>query len=224
MDELNKNNQEPYNNIDKKENNRIFSTDNINSNNELEESKDSNEKTPLKKNKRLINILKDMTMKLEKNEGKDIEEIYENYDGDDDYKIVIKEDCIKSSIILWYIFIGGLFVTINLVSVFTIRSVMNSLFEIFKFSLKCFLYKQSDLEKYNLTDFTNRFNFSYNNYGQFFNDIYNNNVDFDLMMFWDFIGFFMCKYCGFKCTYIFFFVIKFCTSCAHRRIRFLRYR
>jgi len=224
MDELNKNNQEPYNNINKNQNNISFSTDNINTNNELEDPKDSNEKTPLKKNERLINILKDMTKRLDSNEDKNIEEIYENYDRDDDYKIVIKEDLSKSCIILWYIFICGLFVTINLVSVFTIRSVINSLFEIFKFSLKCFLYKQSDLEKYNLTDFTNRFNFSYNNYGQFFNDIYNNNVDFDLMMFWDFIGFFMCKYCGFKCTYIFFFVIKFCTSCAHRRIRFLRYR
>ena len=159
---------------------------------------------------RLINILKDMTKRLDSNGDKNIEEIYENYDRDDDYKIVIKEDLSKSCIILCYIFIGGLFVTINLVSVFTIRSVMNSLFEIFKFSVKCFFYKQSDLEKYNLTDFTNRFNSSYNFYEQFFNDIYNNNnnVDFDLMMFWDFIGFFMCKYCGFKCTYIFFFILN----------------
>ena len=58
---------------------------------------------------------------------------------------------------------------------------MNSLFEIFKFSVECF-YKQSDLEKYNLTDFTSRFNSSYNFYEQFFNDISNNNVDFNLMM------------------------------------------
>ena len=50
MDELNKNNQEPYNNINKNQNNISFSTDNINTNNELEDSKDSNEKTPFKKN------------------------------------------------------------------------------------------------------------------------------------------------------------------------------
>ena len=73
MDELNKNNQEPYNNINKKENNISFSMDyiNTNTNNELEDSKDSNEKTPLKKNKRLIKILKDMTNKLESNKDKD---------------------------------------------------------------------------------------------------------------------------------------------------------
>ena len=95
MDELNKNNQECYNNINKKENNISFFMDYINNNNELEDSKDSKDKTPLKKNERLINILKDMTKKLDSNENKNIEEIYENYDRDDDYKIEIKEDLSK---------------------------------------------------------------------------------------------------------------------------------
>jgi hypothetical protein len=37
---------------------------------------------------------------------------------------------------------------------------------------------------------------------------YNNNVYFDLIMFWDFIGSLICKYCGFNCTFIFFFLLN----------------
>ena len=203
MDEINKNNQELYNRTNNtKHNDTNISNENINNN---DENKESNEKTPLKKNERLIKILNDMSNKLNSNKYREIEEIYEDYDGNDDDKKVIKRGYSKLYIILWFIFFGLFFLIINSVGIFTIRSVINSLFEIWKFSIKCFFYKQSDLSKYNLTDFASRFNSSYNFYEQYFNDIYNNNVDFDLIMFWDFIGSLMCKYCGFNYTFIFFF-------------------
>jgi hypothetical protein len=128
MDEINKNNQKPYNRTNNtKHNDTNISNENINN---YDENKESNEKTPLKKNERLIKILNDMSNKLNSNKDREIEEIYEDYDGNDDDKKVIKRGYSKLYIILWFIFLGLFFLIINSVGIFTIRSVMNSLFEI----------------------------------------------------------------------------------------------
>ena len=105
-------------------------------------------------------------------------------------------------------FVAGIFVTINLVGIFTLKSVMDSLFEVFKNSFQYFLLKKSDLEEKELTDFESRFNSSYNFYEQFFNDISNNKIDFDIIMFWDIIGSLFYEYFNFICTSIFFFLIN----------------
>ena len=75
-------------------------------------------------------------------------------------------------------------------------------------SIQYFLYKKSDLELHGLTDFENLFNSSYNFYNQYFTDISNNEVDFDLMMFWDFIGSFFYECCDFVGTSIIFFILN----------------
>ena len=79
---------------------------------------------------------------------------------------------------------------------------MNSLLEVLKNSTKYYLYKKSDLEEQNLTDYTSRFNSKYNFYTHLFTEISNNEVDFDLIMFWDFVGLILYKNYGFKCTSI----------------------
>ena len=85
---------------------------------------------------------------------------------------------------------------------------MNSIYEIFIISVKYFLYKKSDLEKYELTDFVNIYKSPYNFYEQYFNDISKNQIDFDLMMFWDFVGSLTYEYCNFTITSILFFVLN----------------
>ena len=75
-------------------------------------------------------------------------------------------------------------------------------------SVQYFLYKKSDLELYGLTDFENLFNSSYNFYNQYFTDISNNEVDFDLMMFWDFVGSLFYECCDFVGTSITFFLFN----------------
>ena len=82
-----------------------------------------------------------------------------------------------------FFLIAVIFVIINLMAIFTTKKILESLYEIFVNSVQYFLYKKSDLELYGLTDFENLFNSSYNFYNQYFTDISNNEVDFDLMMF-----------------------------------------
>ena len=99
-----------------------------------------------------------------------------------------------------------LFVILNLISVFTLRGIMNSLYENIKNSIKYFLYKESEIEKYELTDFESLYNSSYNFYNQYFNDIAQNRIDFDLIMFWDFIGSLFYNCFNFVITSIIFFL------------------
>ena len=75
-------------------------------------------------------------------------------------------------------------------------------------SVEYFLWKNSDFEKNELIDIENRYNSSYNFYEQYFNDISKNEVDFDLIMFWNFLGSFLYKYFSFTCTSIFFLIVN----------------
>ncbi len=104
--------------------------------------------------------------------------------------------------------IAAIFLIINLMAIFITKKILESLSEIFVNSIQYFFYKQSDLELYGLTDFENLFNSSYNFYNQYFTDISNNEVDFDLMMFWDFVGSLFYECCDFVGTSIIFFLLN----------------
>ena len=107
-----------------------------------------------------------------------------------------------------FFLITVIFVIINLMAIFTTKKILESLYEIFVNSVQYFLYKKSDLELYGLIDFENLFNSSYNFYNQYFTDISNNEVDFDLMMFWDFVGSLFYECCDFVGTSITFFLFN----------------
>ena len=87
-----------------------------------------------------------------------------------------------------FLFIAGIFVIVNLVGIFTIKSIMDSLFEVLKASIKYFIIEKSDIEKKELTDFESLYNSPYNFYEQYFKDLSKNKIDFDLIMFCDFVG------------------------------------
>ena len=51
---------------------------------------------------------------------------------------------------------------VNLVGIFTIKSIMDSLFKVLKDSLNFFLLEKSDIEEKELTDFKSLYNSPYN--------------------------------------------------------------
>ena len=136
-----------------------------------------------------------------------IEEIYKDYIKNE-YEKNFKNG-MSECYIIFMLVIGAIYVIINLTGIFTIKSVMDALFKTFKVSLKNFLYKKSYLDKYKLTDYKNRFLSSYNFYEIYFKSISSNDIDLDLIMFWDFIGLFLQKYCGITCTSIICLILSF---------------
>ena len=170
-----------------------------NTNNEIDEE-----------NEKLIKILSDINDKLsdKKNKNKKIETIYESYNHKDEDKREIKNNISYCFIYFMYLVFAGIFVIINLMGIYTIRAIMTSLYEIFINSIQYYLWKKSDLEKNELTDFESIYNSSYNFYEQFFEDLSNNEVDFDLMMFWDFFGSLLYDYLGFSGTSILFLILN----------------
>ena len=202
-------NTEKNKNQDFRQNNNSENNNIIKQNTKDEGNEDiDNEKAPLKPNEKLIQILNNLyvTLNTKENETKDLDEIYEDYlDDEDDKKI--KEGISDQRIIIMLI-IGGFHLIINLVGIFTIKSIMNTLFDVFFDALKYFIYKKSELQEFNLTDYKSRYLSSYNFYERFFEYISDNEVEFDLMMFWDFVGMFLQKYCGYSFTYIICFILS----------------
>ena len=190
-------NTEKNKNQDFRQNNNSENNNIIKQNTKDEGNEDiDNEKAPLKPNEKLIQILNNLyvTLNTKENETKDLDEIYEDYlDDEDDKKI---KEGISDQCIIIMLIIGGFHLIINLVGIFTIKSIMNTLFDVFFDALKYFIYKKSELQEFNLTDYKSRYLSSYNFYERFFEYISDNEVEFDLMMFWDFVGMFLQKYCG----------------------------
>ena len=178
-------------------NSKIYMNDNIiNYNNNYHKENYNSEINKLRA------IMNNINKKLNEgnNMNKDLEEIYKDYIKNE-YEKNFKNG-MSDCYIIFMLVIGAIYVIINLTGIFTIKSVMDALFKTFKVSLKNFLYKKSYLDKYKLTDYKNRFLSSYNFYEIFFKSISSNDIDLDLIMFWDFIGLFLQKYCGITCTSI----------------------
>ena len=180
-------------------------------NNEIIKVKDqlANETGTNEQTTPLIQILNGLNKRLtdKNNSKKSIDYVCQNMKKEEEKKEKMRYDNTKYNYFLFF-YVGLIFVITNLVGIFTLRSIMDSLFEIFKNSIQYFIWKKSDLEKYELTDIESRFNSPYNFYEQYFNDISQNDVDFDLIMFWDFFGSFLYDSFDFTCTSIFFLIVN----------------
>ena len=101
--------------------------------------KNDNEKEPLKKNEKLIKIVSNLYHKLnaKENENKDLEDIYKDYYIDKNEKKFKKN--ISNVRIIVMLIIGAIHLIINLIGIFTIKSIMDTLFDFFFDSLKYFL-------------------------------------------------------------------------------------
>ena len=160
------------------------------------------EKIPLKYDAKLVDILKNFYNKVKKAED-------EYTKNEDDYENFFKNENkkhLKQNLSCFYkifmLTIGGIAVIINLYSIFAIKSVLDTLFTTLIVAIKNFLYKKTYLEKNKLIDFKSRFLSSYNFYERYYDHISSNDIDFDLMMFWDFIGLLLYESYGFKCSSI----------------------
>ena len=160
------------------------------------------EKTPLKYDEKLVFILQNFYNKVKKAEDKytKIEENFENFFKNENKKLLKPNlsRCYKICMLI----IGGIAVIINLYSIFAIKSVLNTLFNTLIVAIKNFLYKKTYIEKNKLIDFKSRFLSSYNFYERYYDHISSNDIDFDLIMFWDFIGLLLYESYGFKCSSI----------------------
>ena len=199
IDNLNKH---PF---ERKENNEeVYPYNNVNDSkaniNENIEANKKDEKVPLiNKLRKVINNINDkLNERDNKDKNLDLEQMFKNDLKNEDEKEIKSE--IKGIFIVFAFILGGIFVIINLTGIFTIKNVLDTLFKTLKDDLVNYLFKKSNLEKNNLTDFKNLFLSSYNFYENYYQYISSNDVDFNLIMFWDFLGLFSKKYCGFSCT------------------------
>ena len=189
------------------ENIQINKSEKNTENNQINEINEINEDN---ENEKLIKTLNAINKKLNDKNNKNLtlEKIYLKYNKKDEDKAIINEKNSKCKNYIFFFIFAILFVIINLIGIFTIRGILNSLYEIFIISIKYFLYKKSDLEKNELTDFVSLYKSKYNFYKQYFNDISKNEIDFDLMMFWNFLGSLLYKYCNFTFTSILLFLLN----------------
>ena len=185
----------------------------INKNNKKElydydEKAEESEEIPFKRNTKILKIIEHMHNNIinQDNINKEIKDIYKDYIKEDK-KRAIKRNITKKDFILMTI-LGFLFNILYLVGIFTIKSVMDNLFKNLKVSLKNFLFKKSYLEKFKLTDFKSRFLSSYNFYERYFNNISTNEINFNLIMFWNFTGLFLYKNFRYKTSVTICFVIS----------------
>ena len=189
-----------------------YQMNSINKMNDSGKDKDSkkeeyDENKNLITNKKLIKIFNNINKNISNNIDKNIEEIYDIYQNKVINKKRININLNKYCLGIMSI-VAPIFLIINLMAIYTTKNILESLYQIFVNSIQYFLYKKSDLELYELTDFENRFNSSYNFYNQYYIDISNNEVDYDLMMFWDFVGSFFYECMDFTGTSILFFLLN----------------
>ena len=162
----------------------------------------NDEKNQLKHEEDLVIILKNFYNKVKYADNKYVknEEDFENFFKNEN-KRYLKPN-LSSFYIIFMIILGGISVIINLISIFILKSVMDTLYSIIVFAIKDFIHKKNYLKKGKSTDFKSLFLSPYNFYERFFDHISNNEIDFDLMMFWDFIGLLLYEGYGFKCSSI----------------------
>ena len=190
--------------------NNNVNKENASENEEKDEEIDDEKAQLIVKKEKLSKILNNIDNKLfEKGyQDKTLEEIYEQFNHKKGKKKLIKDDVYCFNLYSMYFFIAPIFITINLIGIYTLRAIMESFYEFWINSIQYFLYKESKLEKDGLTDFENLFNSSYNFYEHYFEYISSNEVNFDLMFFWDFVGGVLYDNCDFTCTAIIFLIIN----------------
>ena len=191
--------------FDKKQNDssslNISNEDKISDAQKINEVTDKEKKSLILVKEKLSKMLTDINKNIidVENENKDLGEIYEKYlnlngfISKKDIKDRIKDNC------LCFIFnvLCPIFVIINLIGIFQMISVMKILLIFIKNSIKCFL----PFVKCEKTDFYSFFDFYYK-------ELLNEEVDYNLMMFFGFLGNISLGRCGFKWSSLIFYLIN----------------
>ena len=144
----------------------------------------------------LKSILNNLRENLDKEENKNIEEIYEKHLKKEliTNRKLKKEGLCSGKKCLFFIFcvISPIFTIINLIGVFQIISIMKIIFKVFKLSFTCFLFESCSNTEYH--DF---FNF-------YFKESLTEPIDYNLMMVMGFLGNILLRISGFTISTILF--------------------
>ena len=164
-----------------------------------------------KEKENLVKILDSLKEKLEKEENKGIEDVYEeynNYNEMSEREISNKRG--KIFLHFNFYFLLPLSVIINLNGIFFIKSIMNVVYDFFFYSIKSFFFDNNDKQYSNDKDenFCYFYNSPYNFYKSFYKYSLNKNLDFNLIMFMDFLGKIILKWLGFKISSLIFLLIN----------------
>ena len=144
----------------------------------------------------LISTLERIKGELNKNRGNRISDSYKIYSENEEDNLNLKKNYI-----FWFmvIIIFPLFSIINVIGIFLIISIKDTLHKLFVSSLKC------KLEIFcNIEDFKNQ-----SNYFEFFRkESSKESLNFNLMMFWSFVGIKFLKSLGFIITSFIFLILN----------------
>lgn len=164
-----------------------------------------------KEKKNLVKILDSLKEKLEKEENKGIEDVYEEYNNNNEIsEREINNERGKIFLLFNFYFLLPLSVIINLNGIFFIKSIMNVVVDFLLYSIKSFFFDNNDKQYSNDKDenFCYFYNSPYNFYKSFFKYSLNKNLDFNLIMFMDFLGKIILKWLGFKISSLIFLLIN----------------
>ena len=154
--------------------------------------------------KNLVKILNKISNKLttDGNENKTIDEIYNENSNEDKFNInsllIIKKEKSAFYLFFYFYFILPFLIIINLSGIFQSITTMNSISTILKKSIKYYFVKDKFDEKYSKEDkYLKYYETNYNFYQIFFKESLKNSLDFNLIMFSNFIGFILLRLVGF---------------------------
>ena len=148
---------------------------------------------------RLINVFDKLKDELDRNKGNKITDAYKVYSEDENDKTFVIKN--SNRCIFWFmvIVIFPLFSITNLVGIFLIISIKDILFKLLKSSLKC------KLEIFcNIEEFEKQSQF----FDYFLQEANKEPLNFNLIMFWSFVGIKCLSSCGFRKTTIAFLILN----------------
>ena len=149
---------------------------------------------------RLINVFDRLKTELQKDDGEKITDVYKVYSSEEKNNKRLRKDKNKCLLAFLNFIILPLFSIANLIGIFSIISIKDLLFNLFVSSLKC----QLTFLHYDTKEFINQTNF----FNNFYNESLKISVDFNLLMFWSFIGLKCLKSCGFRKTSVAFLILN----------------
>ena len=137
----------------------------------------------------LLRIFRRLKTDFDSEKYSSINQIYESYTNNkDSSKNMIKPNTKRCLLIFMYYVISPIFGIITIIGIFESISMMKIIFEIFKNSIKTYFSsirkEKSEIIKFSIDDFNNKYNFYY----MFFEQVKKESYDFNIMMFFSFIG------------------------------------
>lgn len=152
---------------------------------------------------RLINVFDRLKTELQKDDGEKIIDVYKVYSSEEKNNKRLKKEKSKCLLAFLNFIILPLFSISNLIGIFLIILIKNLLSDIFFTSLKYKIYNFINKD-YDKNEIINHTYFLY----IFYDESIKVSVDFNLIMFWNFIGLKCLKSCGFRKTSVVFLILN----------------